>query len=301
MPKIKVLFSETPDVQVGNSPARSVTRSLQSLVPTGPPTFGSVTKNFDQLSASKNHDSMVTRKMELSKVKKEESPVHCVLEMDGICMELYNFLWTKEARFQTNCEGILIPDTVIIKNGVVYNWFLLSKGKIVKKRKENCTVENIKKSFLSNKLPCEVVCEFIKFSKEKAKNEYEIRHFKAADFSEWVDNLSKDYETGILQKFVEPRGDKNSVIRFSWSRDICSSEFIQSKAKLDDTKIDIYERCNILSRDPRYVDTRPVRGDLILASIDAMLEKISKHIFETSNGVYILESGTFLFKLCKKN
>jgi hypothetical protein len=270
-------------------------------VPTGPPTFSSAKANIDQLSTSKNHDSMVARKMELSKLKKEESPIHCVLEFEGICMELYNFLWTKEARFQTNCQGILIPDTVIIKNGAIYNWFLYSKGKVVKKRKENCTLENIKNSFLSNKLPCEVVCQFIKFSKEKAKNEYEIRHFKAADFSEFVNNLSKDYETGILQKFIEPRGEKNSVIRFSWSREICSSEIIQSKAKLNDTKIDIYERCNILSRDPRYVDTRPVRGELIPTSIDAMVENISKHIFQTSQGVYILESGTFFFKLCKNN
>ena len=253
-----------------------------------------------ELMTMMRKDTMVTRKQNMN--KKFDKPTSCPQESKGVCVELYNFLWNKEPRFQTSCINVNQPDTVIIINGVINNWFLFSKNRIIKKRKENSTMENLKKSFLKDVSKSNIVGCFIKFSNHQTKkNDFEINYFDEAEFIDFMNNMVKYCETGILQRFIDPQGEHDNLIKFSWSNDICKSEYIISKAKIFDNKLNIYERCNLLTNDPRYVDIKPIRGVLMTKSIEHIVSCINNHIFLTSYGVYMLESGTFYFKLCKNN
>jgi hypothetical protein len=247
--------------------------------------------------------STIEQKKEAMEKQKGLVQTHCVLEDEGICVEIYNFFWMKESKLHTCCNGLLIPETVIIKSGVIKSWFLCCQGKIVKKRKENCKLELLSQSFLNNKLDCGVVAIFLtsKNQKEVTKNQYETRYFDSKAFSAWLKGLSGNSETGILQKFIEPKSAHESIYKFQFSKDLTTSEVLTSKVPLNNKKHNIYERCALLTYNPRFVETKPLRSELVVFNIQELLETMMKHIFNTSLETFLLDSGTFFFKLDSKN
>lgn len=256
----------------------------------------------DSYHLSKNFLSEV--KIDMDK-RKELAPTQCVLEKDGISMELYNFLWMKDSIFNFGCQNVLLAETIIIKNGIIKAWFFYLNGQIVKKRKENCNIENIIKSFIKNrdkknKRKCDCVATFIKYDKEK-KNEYEFQYLNEGELTDFANSFRTEGDSGILQKFLQPSGEKNTFYKFNYNKDLSSAEIQTSKANLYDEKINIYERCDIITGNSRMFETMALRSEIITKNMNEIVENIVRHVFRTSHETYLLDRGIFFFKQSHDN
>jgi hypothetical protein len=56
-----------------------------------------------------------------------------------------------------------------------------------------------------------------------------------------LNSPNKGYD-GILQRFIEPKGDFNSVYKIVWSKNFCLFEKRKNKRYVWDTKYDVNER-----------------------------------------------------------
>jgi len=66
---------------------------------------------------------------------------------DGLVTGLYRSVWEKNS-YEQSCEGVLIPDTVVIRHHKLENWYFLAKDKqLRKKKKRNITLNQIYQSF----------------------------------------------------------------------------------------------------------------------------------------------------------
>jgi len=90
----------------------------------------------------------------------------------------------------------------------------------MKKRKQNISPVNLHDTFNNHKTQSGIIATVMKFDMDKnankGKDEIEVEFFKQNDFKFWLDNKKKPFK-GILQKFVEPRGNKNHLIKVCWT------------------------------------------------------------------------------------
>jgi hypothetical protein len=89
-------------------------------------------------------------------------------------------------------------------------------------------------------------------------------------------------QSGILQRFIEPQGVANSMIRAIWSPKVCLLERRLSKHQLQDQRFGLYERA-CTYEGPEYLsDAAPLRGDLVPASVQALCDTVVAHVGEAS-------------------
>jgi len=101
------------------------------------------------------------------------------IEGDGPRANLYHLLWQKEGPYVEK-SSIRIPDTLIFLHGMPTMWyFTSSEGKILKKRSQNLTYDNIIQKFTSWHSEDEIVASFI--STEPVKLEDKLLSFYKRD------------------------------------------------------------------------------------------------------------------------
>lgn len=66
----------------------------------------------------------------------------------------------------------------------------------------------------------------------KAKDEIEVEFLQLDDFKFWLDKKKKPFK-GILQKFVEPRGGRNHLIKVCWTPNFAMLERRTNNYTLD--------------------------------------------------------------------
>lgn len=153
-------------------------------------------------------------------------------------------------------------------------WYFMLQGMIRMKSKEKLTFEHIKEAFLRKIPPCGIVACFITSrTKEDGTPENVFRYMDKEKFSkrltlaksinsivDFIDTRNQLY-TGILQKFVQPKGEYNckwqffiwiwksnwfadwkAVIRAIWSPKLIMYEKKESIKKINDLRYDFYER-----------------------------------------------------------
>eukprot|EP00854_Cymbomonas_tetramitiformis_P009716 gene9716-11516_t len=99
---------------------------------------------------------------------------------------------------------------------------------------------------------------------------------------EYYDNLGlKNYlfygekpTTGILQKFVIPKEDHNSMIRATWSPQVCLLERRTNTVKLTDKTHELYERCVTFEGPERHSDSSPLTGSALAASLQHLCKQL---------------------------
>ena len=89
-------------------------------------------------------------------------------------------------------------------------------------------------------------------------------------------------QSGILQRFIEPQGVSNSMIRAIWSPKVCLLERRLSKHQLQDQRFGLYERA-CTYEGPEYLsDAAPLRGDMLPASVQSLCDTVVAHVGEVS-------------------
>jgi hypothetical protein len=212
------------------------------------------------------------------------------IEVDGISEEFFHLLWSKdELNFG---PSIHIPDTVIFKYGQPVTWyFTASNGKIKKKNRNNLLNARIEDAFTKNVLGYDVIATFISFGNipttddRSQSAEPVVRNtIEYLDRKEFQKFLYERFESnsGILQRFIEPKGTKNETIRAIWSPKICLLERAENIYQLHDHRYGLYERCVTYEGPEFYCTSAPLRGPVLAGKIQRLCESIVAHISEVT-------------------
>ena len=149
------------------------------------------------------------------------------LEGDGLVTGFYNFLYKKNAKMKP-CEGVLIPDTIVYDHNFPRGWYTsdLKNREITKRQGKELDADSITKAFSKPPNPSVNVVASYMCSYEQddpvtgeSQTVTSVEFFNEQTVKEFVGRKTK--REGILQKFMAPKGLRNSVIQAVWSPRIC--------------------------------------------------------------------------------
>jgi hypothetical protein len=212
--------------------------------------------------------------------KKEDN----LIESDGISEDFFHLLYNKdELNFG---PSINIPDTIIFKYGQPVTWyFTASNGKIKKKNRNNLLNARIEDCFTKNILGYDVIAVFISYKVNNddpnAPKSHVIEYLNRKELQSF---LYDRYESnnGILQKFIEPKGTRNEMIRAIWSPKVCLLERSVNIYQLHDHRYGLYERCVTYEGPEFYSVSAPLRGPVLAGQVQKLCEKVVSHISEVT-------------------
>jgi len=210
-----------------------------------------------------------------------------ILEVDGVSEEFFNLLWMKdELNFGPN---VCVPDTVIFRHGMPSNWyFTASNGRVKRKNRTNLISSRIEDVFTKHILGYDILATFISFPEvQKEGSPVVAKPFSVIQYLDrdgLYDFLYKTDKTrnGILQRFIEPKGTKNEVIRAIWSPKLCLLERAENIYQLHDQRYGLYERCVTFEGPEYYCVSSPLRGTVLAGQVQKVCETVVSHISEVT-------------------
>jgi|TARA_B110000208_G_scaffold187606_1_gene245882 hypothetical protein len=253
----------------------------------------------------------------------------------GVITNLYEYLWSRDeldARPQ-----VTIPDTVLYRNGKPKRWYFTStNGEVKRKNGTNVTVLKVEEEFTKKAFGCDVIATFIRTSMgdapgaggesgagaaaEGGDGEEEEGGegggsptrggTEAGPFQPTIEYLDREafhaflynrkgraHESGLLQRFVQPKGTRNTMIRSIWSPKVCLLERRENNRKLADTRYDIYERSVTFEGTELNTRSAPVRGSILPPQLQRLNDAIVDHIKEVSFSKYCIARLVLNFKV----
>ncbi|EAR94903.2 hypothetical protein TTHERM_01028860 (macronuclear) [Tetrahymena thermophila SB210] len=104
---------------------------------------------------------------------------------------------------------------------------------------------------------------------------------------------------GILQKFIQSKGDNNSVIQVTWNREFYLSQKISNPNQINDTNLDIYQRVITFESDNQSLTT-DLKGHAINSYFQTKIEEIVKHVENTYEKPITISLFKGIFKIDPK-
>lgn len=195
------------------------------------------------------------------------------IEGDGVIENLYKLIWEKQEK-DKGFRGFLLPDTVIYKYQQPRAWYFTDKkGCVKRKLKENLNAKAIEAVFLKNIPRSKVVASFIFFT-DKGR---EVEYFEQEEFVEFLMHRHKVFN-GILQKFVDPLGKRNSTIQMIWTPHLSLFEKRENTNDLLNFHLSIYERIPTFEDECHQTEVKPFNGTEIRSFMHELGEALSEHI-----------------------
>lgn len=210
---------------------------------------------------------------------------------------------------------MIIPHTILYKYQKPCYWYFtsLAGNQIKKKSAAKVTIAHIqeiftrkvsqsgivayyiyKKSGLESKYEIDNLnnCNNIQFESESDSNfngnfysaneknpnsKYVIEYFNKEKFSKFL-NSKNTYPDGILQKFIDPKGDSNFTIRLFWSPKLCILEKKINTKKICDKRFNLYERAVTYDGEEFQTETEAIRGNNLPDRFEKIGHSIASHI-----------------------
>ena len=157
-----------------------------------------------------------------------------VIDEDNLCEILYHILWDKNIYSPSSALPVFIPDTVCFRAGVPVAWYFSDQEGVMKRKLEaNLTLENVIDTFIRKKSKYGIVAYYLYLSDPPNKlanstlkplsysniqtiasdhpdEKTVIEYFDEESFRELLSNPFQ-LKKGVLQRFIDPQGDKNSI------------------------------------------------------------------------------------------
>ncbi|KRW99216.1 hypothetical protein PPERSA_07459 [Pseudocohnilembus persalinus] len=240
----------------------------------------------------------------------------------------------KQVGVKDSCLQVKIPDTIIMKGSNLLVWYFTSKknGQILIRKDYQLTKEKVLQSF-TKKVSKSGICaqymyqknekfEMIKDkSDEKLKDDDElvIEYFNKEQLEQFLyeqenyekENKNKKEEEkvkqkerpprGILQKFIDPFGENQTVIQAIWSPQLCIFQKRLNYKNLYDQRWDPYERLVTFDGAEVYSRTVPLRGKIISQEMRKLCKNIAERVSLVSFDSYSLKRMVLYFKPDKNN
>lgn len=106
---------------------------------------------------------------------------------------------------------------------------------------------------------------------------------------------------GVLQRFVEPRGQHNFGLRATWAPNACVVERRTCKAKLNDPRVPLLDRVRTWEGPIWLCDQQQITGTVMTSQITRLCNNVADHIHDVSRGgVKVLRMSLF-FKVDEQN
>ncbi|CAG9330810.1 unnamed protein product [Blepharisma stoltei] len=219
------------------------------------------------------------------------------LEGDGLIENIYYYAWQREGD-DTSFRGFYLPHTVIYKHQQPRSWFYSSgDGTIVKKPKDQLTTLNIEQAFLQSVSKSGIVAYFTYIGKGGIR---EIEFFEAEELKHFLHYRNKSQD-GILQKFIDPKGIKNSQIQMVWSPSICLFEMRENTKDLYDLRYDLYERAVTFEGEEYHSRVMPLRGFEIRNYMRNVGEVLVEHVKLVTDNQMSISRMVIHFKIDAKD
>jgi len=223
-------------------------------------------------------------------------------EGDGVVDSIYHYLFTKNTQLET-CPNVVIPNTVVYKYRQPAYWYYSSGDQQMKMRKKGeMTNQKIYDSLRKRKNPtCEIVAYYISTREnDEGKEMTSMEYFDELGLHDFLFNRQKEHN-GIIQKFIDPKGKSNAIIRAIWSPKLCLLEQRVNLKPVNDGRYDMYERCVTYEGAEHQSMNAPVRGIYLPSRLQTICDSIVDHVMRTSSQHYRISRMVLNFKLDHNN
>ena len=210
------------------------------------------------------------------------------LEMDGVVVELYNYLWQKDLSRDGEGMRAYIPDTVVFRNRVVANWYFTSRGgrdagMIKRKAKASISPEAIEEAF-ARKTEDEFDVVAVYMENPETPDGHAVPGSMAVieylNHGQLRDLLFKRRKgvSALLQQFLQPKGGFNSVIRAVWSPHLLQTERRTANKQLFDRRLDMLERCVTFDGPEHCSSVSQVKGHVLPRQLQALCDDLGRRL-----------------------
>eukprot|EP00824_Muranothrix_gubernata_P002804 TRINITY_DN1338_c0_g1_i3.p1 TRINITY_DN1338_c0_g1~~TRINITY_DN1338_c0_g1_i3.p1 ORF type:complete len:354 (-),score=65.34 TRINITY_DN1338_c0_g1_i3:556-1617(-) len=207
------------------------------------------------------------------------------LEGDGVIDSFFQLLWQKNSRLES-CPSVLLPDTVVYKYRHPAYWYFTSAvdGQLKKKSRGNLANNKINESFIASRgnATSEIVSYYISVHQSKTERNAVIEFLDAKGLHDFLFNRDK-IDNGFIQKFVEPKGARNSMIRAVWSPQVFMLERRVNKHSLFDRRFDVYDRAVTFEGPENRSEYTPVTAKRLVDRIETICLNVVGHIAQTTS------------------
>ena len=107
----------------------------------------------------------------------------------------------------------------------------------------------------------------------------------------------KKEECGILQRFVDPKGPHNNVIRAIWSPNMIFLERRENVNRIGDSSYNAYERAVTYEGAEHLSRTSPIRSKTLIAQFNSLCQNIADHVREITQGKTAINRMVLTFKI----
>jgi len=223
---------------------------------------------------------------------------------DGIDERFFHYLWCKdELNFGIH---VWLPDTIVYRLGRPVAWYFTGvDGSIKRKHKRNLLNARIEEAMTKRVIASDAVAYFITMpitkeirgasggdqveeevlpqskAEAEAGAESVIEYFDKDALHSFLYSRPKEAH-GILQRFVEPKGTLNAVVRAIWSPKICLLERRVNKRQLHDPRFGLYEKCITYEGPAHHSVAAPLRGSVLPSQLQRICENVVSHFAEVS-------------------
>ena len=204
------------------------------------------------------------------------------VEGDGLNENLFLLLWTKPNEVDAG-PSVRVPDTIIFKyQQPTYWYFTALDGVIRKKAKDKLTNSWIETEFLKKKSQSGIVAAYTFISPEDPAART-VEFFGEEELKHFLYYRKKPFD-GMLQKFIDPKGDNNDMYRVIWTPNKCLVEKKVNLKPLFDKRYDIYERAVTYEGEEFHCQTMRVKGNRVIHRLEEIAKSIQEHVFTVSGG-----------------
>lgn len=217
------------------------------------------------------------------------------LEGDGLLESIFHYIWLKDIR-DDGIRGFSIPDTVIYKYQQPRSWYFTSlDGSIKKKAKDKLNSHAIENSFLKKPSDTGIIACYMFISPTATRV---VEFFGAEELKHFL-HYRKKTQDGILQRFIDPKGNHNSLLQIVWSPKICLYEYRENLKDLYDLRYDLYERAITFEGEEFHSTNIPIRGKELKTYLGNISTNIKEHINSVTSGKTHISRMVLHFKLDK--
>ena len=214
-----------------------------------------------------------------------EAPYGPRLDGAGYTDTLYSYLWKRHNG--KPCPSITLPHTIIYKYGSIAQWiYTASDGQLERKRKTHLKNDDVYETLCASRASagarCEVVAQYIKpIPRDDGTRGWklQIEYFDKVWLKEFLETRPKD-ENAILQGFVDPWDEHNTLIRAFWSPTMLHLDRRENLNSLQDTRYNPFERCCTFDGGSHLSRSVPARDARLIQSINHQLHAVYKHVLQ---------------------
>jgi len=228
------------------------------------------------------------------------------LERDGVQSAIYKILCCHSPVSQLPCPNVLLPDTLLVDKRVVTKW-MASNAK-----QEHRVTQKMPKKGLTWKSH-DVLEAFAKKVRDKnevvaqflyKRDDGELGSSKPAtmeylDMDKLTELLTERTETGIIQRFVAPRGKWNETLRVVWTPSVVLMERCRNKSTFKDRTIPLYERTATYDGQMHTCSCYEIRAQPTIDLLNQCCHAVRTHVQEVTK--HQIDRMVLFFKVDQKN